>query len=205
MDDFSFVMTIFFMLIGPIKLIPAFARLTGDADRRFKRAVALRAALIATAICAVVAVVGQSLVSKYRLSVESLQITGALVLLISALNTIFPRSRSKTLARKKPTARQLALAPLSTPMIVPPVGVAAILVFVMLTPIYPGIYQAVAISLATMMVLDFLAMFFNDLIVKIPGVIPLLQLLGAVLVVVQIAFAIQVALNAFESLGVITR
>lgn len=204
MENLSFIMTIFFMLIGPLKLIPAFSQLTGGMDSRFKRAVALRAALIATAICAVVVVVGEGLVSRYRLSVQSLQITVGLVLLISALNTVFPRPQPTAPTSAKPTALQLALMPLSTPVIVPPAGVAAILVFVMLAPRYPGMYQAIAISIALMMALDFLAMFFNDRIITLPGLLPLLQLLGAVLIVVQVAFAIQVLLDAFKTLGVFT-
>ncbi len=65
-------------------------------------------------------------------------------------------------------------------------------------------YQAIAISIALMMALDFLAMLFNDRIITLPGLLPLLQLLGAVLIVVQVAFAIQVLLDAFKTLGVFT-
>jgi hypothetical protein len=32
MEHFPFIFTIFFMLLGPIKIIPAFVGLTNDAD-----------------------------------------------------------------------------------------------------------------------------------------------------------------------------
>ncbi|MGD0624736.1 MAG: hypothetical protein ABSB32_08455 [Thermodesulfobacteriota bacterium] len=61
MDQFSYILTIFFMLLGPVKLIPSFAGLTRGADGRFKRDVAIRGAVIASALCAFVALAGGGL------------------------------------------------------------------------------------------------------------------------------------------------
>lgn len=204
MSDLSFIFTIFFMLLGPIKVIPAFAKLTHDTEPEFRRSVAIWSAVLATVICAFVAFAAQSLATKYRLSVEAVQITGGLVLLISALNTIFPRHQPAVSAGAKPTPIQLALSAIATPVIVPPAGIAAIMIFVMLAPERPGMYQAIASAIAILMLLDFLVMFFHDLIVKIPALVPLLQLFGSILLVIQIALAVQVMINAFRSLGVIT-
>jgi len=55
MEQFSFVFTVFFMLLGPIKLIPSFAGLTRGLDNGFKRDVAIRGVLIASALCVFVA------------------------------------------------------------------------------------------------------------------------------------------------------
>ena len=68
MEYFSFIFTIFFMLLGPIKLIPLFAGVTRGADIRFKRGVAIRGAVIASALCAFVALAGGTLVGRYRIS-----------------------------------------------------------------------------------------------------------------------------------------
>ncbi len=203
MNELSFIFTVFFMLLGPIKVIPAFAKLTHDTEPEFRRAVAIRSSLLATAICAFVAFAAQSLASKYHLSVQAVQITGGLVLLISALTTIFPRHQPAVSAGAKPTPMQLALSAIATPVIVPPAGIAAIMVFVMLAPDRPGLYQAIASAIAILMLLDFLVMFFHDQIVKIPALVPLLQLFGSILIVIQIALAVQVMINAFQSLGAI--
>jgi multiple antibiotic resistance protein len=72
MEQFSFIFTIFFMLLGPIKLIPAFGGLTRGADVRFKKDVAIRGAVIASALCAFVALAGGILLSKYRISIDAL-------------------------------------------------------------------------------------------------------------------------------------
>ena len=85
----------------------------------------------------------------------------------------------------------------------PPAGVAAILIGMMLAPEFPGMMQAVAICLAIMMVLDFLVMYFIDQVMKTPGLMIVLTVLGSVLVFVQVGLAIDIILVALKSLGVI--
>jgi len=203
MDQLPFVFTIFLMLLGPLKLIPSFAGLTRGADRRFKRGVAIRGAVIASALCAFVALAGGILLGRYRISIDALRISGGLVLLIAALQVIFQKANSSSLGSGTPTAIQLAASPVAVPMIVPPAGVAAILIFMMVAPQYPGMTQAVAICLATMMVLDFLVMCFIDRVMKTPGLMIVLTVLGSVLIFVQAALAIEMILNALKSLGII--
>jgi len=79
MEHFSFVFTIFFMLLGPVKLIPAFAGVTRGADEQYRRAAAVRGALIATAAVAVVALIGEDLLVKYRISIDAGRASAAVV------------------------------------------------------------------------------------------------------------------------------
>jgi len=202
MDQFSFIFTIFFMLLGPLKLIPAFAGLMRGADVRFKRDVAIRGVVIASALCVFVALAGGSLLGKYHISLDAVRIAGGLVLLIAALETIFRKGQSSSPSSGTPTAIQLAASPVAVPIIVPPAGVAAILIFMMLAPQYPGMTQAVAICLAIIMVLDFLVMYFIDRVMKTPGLMIVLTVLGSVLVFVQVALATQIILVALKNLGV---
>jgi len=202
MERFSFVFTIFFLLLGPVKLIAPFAATTRGADDRFKKEVALFGALIATATCAFVALAGEKLLVKYEISLEALLIAGGLVLLIAALNAIFQRAPQLDSGTGTKTALQVALSPIVFPTIVPPAGVAAILIFTMAEPRYPGINRVIIICLAIVMVLDFLVMRFINLITKTPGLFLVLQVLGSVLMFMQVALAIDVMLSAFKSLGV---
>jgi multiple antibiotic resistance protein len=203
MKEFSFIFTIFFMVLGPVKVIPAFAGLTRGADGRFKRSVAIRGAVISSVICAFVALAGGALLGKYRISLDAVRIAGGLVLLIAALQVMFRKAQSSSPSSGKPTAIQLAVSPVAVPMIVPHAGVAAILICMILAPEYPGMTQAIAICLAIMMVLDFLVMYFIDRVMKTPGLMLVLTMLGSVLVFVQAALAINMILTALKSLGVI--
>ena len=125
----SFVFTILFMLLGPIKIIPGFLKLTRGAPRSFKREVAIKAALIASGIVAVVALLGNRMLATYGISLDGLRLAGGLVLLISALKLTFPDSEQSSTDGPMPTALQLALSPVALPIIVPPAGIAAILIF----------------------------------------------------------------------------
>jgi len=202
MEQFAFIFTTFFMLLGPLKLIPVFAGLTQGADVRFKRSVAIWGTVIAVALCVFVAVVGGVLLSKYRISLEALRISGGLVLLIAALQVIFQKVSPTRPSSGTPTPLQLAATPIAVPGIVPPAGVAVILVCTMLAPQFPGTMQAVAICLAIMMMLDFLVMYFIDRIMKTPGLGLVLTVLGSVLIFVQVCLAMQTILNGLKGLGV---
>ena len=201
--NFSYVFTIFFMLLGPIKLIPPFAALTRGADGRFKRDVAIRGAVIASALCAFVALAGGTLLSRYRISLDAVRIAGGLVLLIAALQVIFQRAHPSSPHSGKPTAIQLATSPIAAPIIVPPAAVAVILTCMLLAGQNPRMTQSVAISLAIIMVLDFLVMYFIDRVMRTPGLMMVLSVLGSVLIFVQVSLAIEFILHSLKSFGVI--
>jgi multiple antibiotic resistance protein len=203
MEKFAFVFTVCFVLLGPIRLISPFARLTKGRPPAFRRSAAAWATLLAAAVCAFVVLGGRVLVEKYDLSVPALQISAGLVLLLSALGTIFPSGGLPESTGEAASPLKLAVSPLATPTIVPPVGVAAILVFVMIAPMNADRYLVLAIALSVIMVLNFVVMFFNDRILGIPGLLPALHLLGGVLIVIQVALAINIMLVAFRTLGVV--
>jgi multiple antibiotic resistance protein len=203
MEQFSFIFTIFFMLLGPIKIIPAFAGLTRGTDIRFKRSVAIQGAVIASVLCVIVALTGEMILGKFHISLEGLRIAGGLVLLIAALQAIFRKAPLSSPGSGTPTPIQLAASPVAVPIIVPPAGIAAILISIMLAPQYPGAAQAVAICLAIVMVLDFLVMYFIDLVMKTPGLMLILVVLGSVLVFVQVCLSIEVILNGLKGLGIL--
>ena len=200
MESLSFVFTISFMLLGPLKLIPGFLKLTREADRPFKRELATKAALIASATVALAALAGRELSDRFGISIDAIRLAGGLVLLVSALNILFPRPDPASTESKKPSAFQLAVSPLAMPMIVPPAGIAAILISVMLAPNNPGMEFAIAIVLAAVMLLDFLVMFFIDYVGRIPGLPLLLQMVGAVLVFIQVALAVETLMAGFRGL-----
>jgi len=203
MDQFSLVFTVFFMLLGPIKLIPSFAGLTRGVDVRFRRELAIWGVVIASALCVLVALGGGAILSRYRISIDALRFAGGLVLLIAALQVIFRKAEYSSPSSGAPAAIQLAASPLAVPMIVPPAGVAAILIFMMFEPAHPKILTTIAVCLAIMMVLDFLVMYFIDKVTKIPGLMIVLTVLGSILIFVQVALAMEMFLTALKSLGVI--
>jgi multiple antibiotic resistance protein len=199
----SFVFTIFFLVLGPVKIIPAFAKLTYSMPLKFKRQVAMWGILIAAGICAYVGLLGRGILRSYQISLAALLIAGGIVLLLSALNIIFPKPSSTPAPKEDIPAVQLAISPVATPVIVPPVAIAAILFFVMLSDTRPDLIPAIFKAMLTMLGLDFLVMFFIDRIIKIRLVMMLLQVFGSVLVFFQVALAIQAILSGLARAGLL--
>jgi len=203
MDSYAFVFTILFMLLGPIKTIGPFAAATQDVDVPFQRAVAIRATLIAAALMAFVVLSGGNLLGKYQISAEALAIAGGLVLLLAALRTMFDGPPVHAKVRADAPPMKVAVSPIVHPIIVTHAGVAAILIFAMAAPRYPGMMQMIVVSLGIILVLNFIAMYFNRFIVGVGPVMLALQLLGAVLVFIQAALAIDTMLTGFKGLGLV--
>lgn len=199
----SFVFTVLFLLLGPIKLLAGFGAVTQGRDESFTRAVALRASAIGLVVVAFVALLGEELLARYQISLAALGLAGGLVLLLSALRTMFPSAAAAPIPADGVSALHFAASPVVTPIMIPPAGVAAILIFMMMASRYPWLPGSVAISLAIIMVLDLLVMYFNRQILRVAGVTLVLQVLGAVLVFMQAALAIDTMLSALVTLGVL--
>ncbi|MFB8798217.1 MAG: MarC family protein [Microcoleus sp.] len=202
--DPKFIFTIFFLTLGPVKIISPFARLTHEATPNYRRDVAIRAAMIATTVVLLVALLGHRLVVNYQLSFDSLRLAGGLVLLISALLNTFPHLQPPLeVPKTQPTAMQLAITPIVSPIVIPPVGVAAILIFSTMFQEDLGMEWLIVRTLLSIMAIDFLAMLFAHKIIKVPGLMQVLTLANLVLTFVQVALAIQVILIVLKSLGIV--
>lgn len=205
MHRFHFMFSVFFVLLGPIKIIPVFASLTHGKDRSFKSKSALLAVMFAAIMVIFIMFSADSLIGKYHIGLNSLKMSGGIVLLISALNTIFsPSSNIEKFSGDVSPAR-IAIAPLATPVIVTPAGVAALMTFVVASQQHPGMYETLWVVLAAIFVLDFLVMYFIDPVLKVPGFLPVLKLVGSVLIVVQVAGAVDLMIVTLIELGLFHR
>jgi len=123
----SYVYTIFFLLLGPLKIIPDFLKLTRGTDRAFKRDLAIKASLFSSVIVFFVAFTGRKTILKYQLSLDSLRIAGGVVLLISALKMMFTKGEPLDSPPDRSRTLQLAMSPVSMPMIIPPASLKRLL------------------------------------------------------------------------------
>jgi multiple antibiotic resistance protein len=84
-QSLSFIFTIFFLTLGPVKTIPAFFGLTREATAKFRQKAALDATLIATGLCLFIGFFGRNVLGKWGVSLDALRLAGGLILLINAL------------------------------------------------------------------------------------------------------------------------
>jgi multiple antibiotic resistance protein len=191
----------FFLLLGPIKILGPFHRMTAGAEPALRRKLAFRGFLFATCIVLLAGTMGVQALRNYAVPPPVLALTGGLVLFLVALQGLLesfhPRPRP---APAEPPSLQAAAMPLAYPIIVTPSGIAAVIIYMTLAPGWPGKGAIVGLLLA-LMLLNLLAMLFASAVLRWLGM-PLL-VLGTVLGVVQVALGLNIMLNALRTLGVI--
>jgi multiple antibiotic resistance protein len=195
------VFTLLFIMLGPIKVIGPFVKLTGAADDALRRSIALRAFRISSIALVLTATAGQFLLGKWNLSTVALQITGSIILFLVALQMVMAQYKGPPASDSQPLTPTLSMAmtPLAFPTIVTPYGIAVLIIFLVLSP---GLDYSLKVmgALALVMVLNLLCMLYARQIFKVIGVTAL-QILGAVLGVLQIALGMEYLLRAMVILG----
>ena len=129
MNDLSFVLVIFFVTLGPIKVIAAFAQLTSQLPDGERRALALRSTLIATAVGFLILFIGDNLRQNWQIASPDLLLTGGVLLLIGALEAVKNAQHAPAPDAPPTSAKGLAMSPVTFPIIITPYGIVALLLF----------------------------------------------------------------------------
>jgi multiple antibiotic resistance protein len=191
----------FFLLLGPIKIIGPFARLTQGADIWLAHRIAWRAILFSIFALLLAALVGESTLEKYSMPLPVLALAGGVVLFLVALQTVLQQFTPPATGggETPPATLRLAITPIAFPTIVTPYGIAALIIFVALSPNWRGRLVVGGILLVVML-LNLVAMLLARHILRFLGVF--LQILGAVLGIIQVALGLQIILNSLQRLWV---
>jgi multiple antibiotic resistance protein len=195
------VFTLLFIMLGPIKVIGPFVKLTGTADDSLRRSIALRAFWISSIALVIAATAGQFLLGNWNLSPLSLQIAASIILFLVALQMVMSQYHGPPATGGQAPAPTLGLAvtPVAFPTIVTPYGIAVLILLLVLSPGLEYSLQVLG-ALVLVMVLNLVAMLYARQILKAIGVTTL-QIIGAILGVLQIALAIEYLLRALIILG----
>ena len=205
---FRAMFTFFFLMLGPLKVIGPFVQLTRSAAPSFTRRLAFRAFLFSCLALLATVLIGESAMKRFHVSVEVLAITAGIILFLVALKTVLQQFDSSPAAPPDPSAPaseptlQLALSPLTFPVIVTPYGVAAVIICVALTPdvLAKG---AISAALFGLMLLNLVAMLYARVILKYAAM-PL-QLIGTVLGVIQVALGLQIIVAGIRNLDILSK
>lgn len=192
-----------FVTLGPLKTLGPFAaRTQGIADRRLHQ-VALWAFTIATAAVVIGALAGQILVAKWGISLAAMTLTAGIVFFLVALGQLMEQYSTDCAGPFRPLADAplAAGAQLVFPIVLTPYGIAAAITLMVASENTARSVMILAL-LVLVMCLDLLAMWFVRKILV--GITPiLLQVIGAVLAVLQVALSIEFILLGLRSLHVI--
>jgi multiple antibiotic resistance protein len=200
MPDAAQIFTFLFLMLGPFKIIGPFAQLTQAADPPLARKMALLAFLYSSIALLLAAIIGEAVLTKFGIPLPILAMAGGIILfLVALLNIIrqFAPYEAPTNHVATPPTLNMAVSPLAFPTIVTPYGIAAVIVFMALSPDLHAKLLVGALVLVIMLInLGFMMMGRKAL--KIFLVI--LPVLGAILGVVQVALGLMVIYNQFKIL-----
>jgi multiple antibiotic resistance protein len=196
------IFTAFFVMLGPTKIIGPFAALTREMDEATARKVALRAFAISLFAVLAGGFLGRSLLHRWQISIPAMLLAGGAILFIVGLRVVLEQYEAGRQAPPPLAAAPMAAAMRVTfPTIVTPYGMAALIT--LLATSHEDAHTAAIVGLLVLvMVLDLLAMVFARVLTGGPWALGL-QILGAVLGVLQVALAVQIVLRALTELGLL--
>lgn len=198
------IFTAFLVMLGPTKMIFPFAALTAGVagmDEAKARRASAKAIGIACLTGIVAAILGQSILSKWGISLQALHLAAGLVLLLVALQSLMATyAPSQNAPAPVTPPKNFILSPLVYPIILSPYGIATfILVLASTGDIYRDL-QVFAVFLLVMAI-NLATLWYAQAIVRRGA--SLLMILGAIFGVLQVALAIEMMLDASRGLHIL--
>ena len=143
--------TALFVVIDPIGLAPIFVAMTAGMTAQARRAIAIRACVIATGLLIAFAILGESILTFLGISMPAFRIAGGLLLFLTALEMLFEKRQPKREGRAEEPTNDPSVFPLALPLIA---GPGAIATMILLTDgaATLGTAQAIGVMLAVIAV-----------------------------------------------------
>jgi multiple antibiotic resistance protein len=160
--------TTFFAVIGPIDTAVLVASITPNMTRAERRAVSIKAVLIATTIILVFVLVGEPVLRQLGVSLAALQTAGGIILFMIALNMTLSKHPGPTALSVRESAEaetkaeahaEIAVFPLATPLLAGPGAMTGAIVlaagtkgdFMLLAAVIGAIIAVMLITLALLL------------------------------------------------------
>ena len=192
------VFIIFFVTLGPLKIVPPFVRLTQNATTKLRQQLAIRSFTISTIVIILVALLSQNILSKWQVRVPSVLIAAGILLFLVSLDMIMSQYKSSKLpdVPVEPSLN-LVINPLVFPTILTPYGIALVITL-------SAIFGKLQLSIVSLIGLLVLVMFLNLMAMLTARPIlnfvkpTTLQVIGFVIGVLQLALGIDFILGGIQ-------
>ena len=196
----SSIATILFMTIGPLKIVPAFVKLTSQSEPDVIKNLASRAFALSISAIFIVAIASQNLLDKYNMSLSALiGAAGVVLFLISIKIVLAQYGDNETKKPTPPPENPLTalISPLTFPTILTPHGIALVMIFMSIAKQVDGNGNQILGLIIVVMILNLVCMLNAKQILNFlkPKV---LQVLGLVLGIIQLALAINYIFAAID-------
>ncbi len=196
----STIVTILFMTIGPLKIIPAFVKLTYQSEPDVIKKLALQAFAISTSAIVIIALASQNLLDKYNMMISALIAAAGIVLFLISIKTVLSQYGNNE--KKQPTPPPenpltALISPLTFPTILTPHGIALVMIVMSIAKQLDNNSNQILGTIIILMILNLICMLYAKQILNFlkPTV---LQVLGLVLGIIQLALAINYIFAAID-------
>jgi multiple antibiotic resistance protein len=163
----------FFVIIDPPGCAPIYAGLTKGAGAVQRRAMAVRAVIVAGAILLVFALVGEDLLRVLGISLNSFRIAGGIMLFLIALEMVFEKRtqrREERVAKinETPEIEDVSIFPMAMPMIAGPGSIASVMLMMSRTE---GLAESLIVigAMALILVLTLIALLAAGPLMRLVG------------------------------------
>jgi multiple antibiotic resistance protein len=129
----AFLITTFatlFVVIDPPGLVPMFIALTIGMSPERRRAMALRACIIAAVLLMMFGVAGEAILGFVGISMPAFRIAGGILLFLTALDMLFERRTQRREGQQADPDHDPSVFPLATPLIAGPGAIASMILLV---------------------------------------------------------------------------
>lgn len=196
--DSAQIFTLFFIMLGPIKLLAPFAVATKSLPFKNTFNLAWQSTLIGAVVIIVCGLIGSKLLLSWNIPVEVLSLTAALIFAYVAFTMILrphnkPPEHSDEATTSPPHSLWVALT-----MIITPYGLAAFIALITLSESRDRL-DVILTQLGIVMFLNLICMMFIHQIMGKVGAL-LLQILGVALGILQAALAMTMIVEAIKML-----
>jgi multiple antibiotic resistance protein len=197
------IFILFFVTLGPLKLLGPFAQQTHDLDPGMLKAIAVRAFAIGLAAVIIGGYLGAVLASKWMISEPAILIATGIIFFLVAIGLVMaPYQPVHAVPPPLPRSPLAASLRLTFPLVVTPYGIAALIAVLSIVDAPASLAEIYGVLIA-IMVLNLLSMLFVRRIMVGP-VLLILQVLGAVLGVLQVGLAVQIVIRGLRGLHVLS-
>ncbi|PIS01213.1 MAG: hypothetical protein COT84_03575 [Chlamydiae bacterium CG10_big_fil_rev_8_21_14_0_10_35_9] len=115
-----------FLMMDPIGNIPLYISFLKDVDPKRQRFIIFRELLIALAIIILFNFLGEGLFNFLKVSQDSIQITGGIILFLIAIKMVFPTDKS---TQEFDSSQEPFIVPLAVPLVAGPSILAAVMLY----------------------------------------------------------------------------
>jgi len=200
------IFTIFFITIGPLKLLGPFVQRTHGLDDAAVRQIAVRAFLMATISAIAGGFLGAALLANWHVSIGAMVIAGGIVFFLVGLRQLLeqyePPHAPDPDVPALPASPTAAALKLLFPLVLTPFGIAAVIVLLALST-EGGRTEIIVGMVVVVMLLNLVTMLFARKIL-VGATIVVLQILGAVLGILQAGLAVQIILRGLRELRIVS-